>query len=184
MHYSPFYSNYSAFVKAGDKVMVKDILTSEIANAVVERKEDIIDALNRSGLYVDSSVSTKQLSAVASDNLSNPKFVRRLSSIIGSKHPADFEHFSNASGTFVKDDKGKSHFRKRPVTEIDYFNDVFIAVSGNVEKGDAKVMEKVSKISTDDTEEKGSNKKANLTLLGIIAVCGVAVWAIGIKKIV
>ena len=184
MHYSPFYSNYLAFVKSKDAVMVKDILTSEIADAIVNRKEQVVDALNRSGLYVDSSVTTKQLSAIVSDNLSNPRFVRGLSTDIATKSPQDFEDFSNASGVIVKDKKGKMRFKKRPVTEIDYFNDVFMAVSGHVERGDAVVMEKVSKINTDDTEIKASNKKSNLTLLGLAGACGLAVYLIGIKKLV
>lgn len=177
MHYSPFYSNYSAFVKAKDPVMVKDILTSEIADAVVNRKEEIIDRLNHSGLYVDSSISTKQLSAIVSDNMSNPKFVAGVANIIGTKHPKDFEIFSNASGV---DKKGK----RKPVTEIDYFNDVFIAVSGSVTKGDAEVVEKVDQINTDDTELKASNKKGGLISLGIMGTCALALYLIGIKKIV
>lgn len=187
MHYSPFYSNYLEFVKAKDAVMVKDIITSEIANSVVERRDDIIDALNRSGMYVDSSIGTKQLSAIVSENLSNPNFVRRLSKVIGTKSPNDFESFyHNASGSpqpvIVN---GKKVFRKRrPVTEVDYYNDVFMAVSGNVQKGDSDVLSKVEVLDIDDTDYKKANRKANMILLGIVAFCGLSVWAIGVKKII
>ena len=185
MHFNPFYSNYSAFVKAKDPVMVKDIVTSEIADAVVDRKEDVIDKLNHSGLYVDSSVTTKQLSAIVSENLSNPKFVKGITSIIIGKNPKDLDIYLNASGSDrpIKDKNGKKVIRKRP-TEIDYFNDMFIAVNGSVQKGDADVMDKVDAISTDDTEKKESTSKGNYVLLGIAGTCALAVYLIGVKKIV
>lgn len=147
MRYSPFHSNLKEFRDAKDGVMVKDILLSEIADAVVNRREHVIDRLNRSGLYVDSSISSSELSKVVSDNLENKKFLQGLSSIIALKTPNDFEAFASANGA-----NG---------TEKDYVRDIYSSVDGNIESTDSstlaektqKLLESLGLVNTSDVRK-------------------------------
>lgn len=133
LRYRPFHSNLDEFRKAKDGAMVKDILLSEISDAVVNRRQDVIDKLNRSGLYVDSSTKTEELSQIVTDNLGNKKFIQGLSSIIAMKTPDDLSYFLSANGS--------------KVTESDYIKDIYFAVDGNIKTDDKDLLsDKVSKL--------------------------------------
>lgn len=172
MKYAPFHSNLKEFRDAKDDVMVKDILLSEIADAVVTRREHVIDRLNRSGLYVDSSISTKELSKVVSDNLGNRKFLQGLSSIIALKTPADFEAFSSANGS-----KG---------TEKDYVLDIYSSVDGNVKVQDSgtlsdKTMKLLGSFGLLDTNTKGSG--TGILAIGVLSASAIWIYFMAIRPL-
>ncbi len=172
MRYSPFHSNLKEFRDAKDGVMVKDILLSEISDAVVNRREHVIDKLNRSGLYVDSSISAKDLSKVVSDNLGNKKFLQGLSSIIAMKTPADFEAFASANGV-----KG---------TEKDYVLDIYSSVDGNIESGDSETLtEKTLKLLESlGFKDSGNEPKGTVwATFGVISLSATAIYFIAIRPL-
>lgn len=172
MRYSPFHSNLKEFRDAKDDVMVKDILLSEISDAVVNRREQVIDKLNRSGLYIDSSISAKELSKAVSDNLGNRKFLQGLSSIIALKTPHDFEAFSSANGN--------------KVTEKDYVLDIYSSVDGNIKAEDSnslsdktqKLLESLGLIDTTD-----ARKGSGWMTFGVLSLGAVGIYFIAIRPL-
>lgn len=171
MRYNPFHSNLKEFRDAKDDVMVKDILLAEISDAVVHRKHDVIDKLNRSGLYVDSSTSVKDLSDIVTKNLDNKKFLKGLSSIIALKTPSDFEHFSSVNGN--------------KVTEKDYVSDIYFAVDGNVKADDKdSLSEKTMKLLESigiKTAKAGSG--SGRMAFGIFAASALGIYFIAIRPL-
>jgi hypothetical protein len=173
MRYSPFHSNLKEFRDAQDDVMVKDILLSEIADAVVTRRDHVIDRLNRSGLYVDSSISTKDLSKIVSDNLSNKKFLQGLSTIIAMKTPADFESFASANGS-----KG---------TEKDYVLDIYSSVDGNIKSEDSNSLsDKTMKLleSLGLYNPNPARKGSGWFAFGTVALSATGIYFMAIKPLI
>jgi len=172
MRYSPFHSNLKEFRDAKDDVMVKDILLSEIADAVVNRREHVIDKLNRSGLYIDSSISTKELSKVVSDNLGNRKFLQGLSSIIALKTPHDFEAFASANG--------------KNGTEKDYVLDIYSSVDGAIKAEDnntladktRKLLESLGLIDTGN-----ARKGSGWMTFGVLGASAIGIYFIAIRPL-
>lgn len=157
MRYYPFHSNLEEFKKAKDSFMVKDIIMSEMSDVIVNRREDVIDKLNNSGLYVDSSSTVNELTEIVKNNLGNKKFMEGMSRIIGGKNPKDFEQFSAMNGN--------------KVSEGDYYKDVFFAMDGYIKSGDNNMLsDKVFSLMSGDVQpRKGSGFMPALLVMGLSA---------------
>jgi hypothetical protein len=158
MRYFPFHSNLEEFKKAKDSFMVKDILMSEMSDAIVNRRDDVIDKLNHSGIYVDSSTTVNELTEIVKNNLGNKKFMEGFSRIIGGKNPKDFEQFSAMNGN--------------KVSEGDYYKDVFFAMDGYVKSSDSTMLsDKVFSLMSGGAEQvrKGTGFMPALFVMGLSA---------------
>jgi hypothetical protein len=121
---------------------------------------------------VDSSISTKDLSKVVSDNLDNRKFLQGLSTIIAMKTPADFEAFSSANGT-----KG---------TEKDYVLDIYSSVDGNIKSEDSstlsdKTMKLLGSFGLLDTNTKSSG--TGVLAIGVIGASAIGIYFMAIRPL-
>lgn len=168
MRYSSFYQNYSAFKKAKDATMTRDILLSEIAEVIVMKRERIIDKLNQAGIQTDSSISQRQLAERVMDNLSNRKFMAGLSSIIAEKNSDGYQSFNAQNG-------GKAKPK-------DYTRDIFFAINGTVKNADKiELVDKTEQISP--TPEPPKKKAKPGIALAIIGGCALVIYLIGVQKI-
>lgn len=168
MRYSPFYHNFSEFKKAHDGVMTKDILLSEIANAIVNHRERVIDKLNQSGLQTDSSISQKDLAEKVMDSLPNKKFLGGLSSVIAGKNASDYQSFNADNGGKTKPQ--------------DYTKDIFFAINGTVKAADKEELVQKTEQLLPVQSSKGS-AVSGWCVFGIVLLGAAAVYAIGVKKI-
>lgn len=171
MRYNPFHSNLKEFRDVKDDVMVKDILLSEITDAIVTRREQVIDKLNRSGLYVDSSISTPDLARIVSENLGNKRFLQGLATIIAIKTPKDFEMYLSASG--------------HKVTERDYVLDIYSSVQGSIKAEDKELLsDKTMKLlKSFGLIKSPSAAKIGWATFGIVSLSALGIYFIAIRPL-
>lgn len=84
--------------------MTKDILLHEIADAIVNHREDVIDKLNYSNIPTESGIAPEALAKRVMDNLNNKKFLYGLSLVVAKKNKDEFENFMVMSS---KQNKGQ-----------------------------------------------------------------------------
>ena len=141
--------------------MTKDILLHEIAEAIVGRREDIIDLLNNSGVHTDSSINAQELTTKVVNNLSNKKFVEGLVSIISKTHKEEFDNFVSADGN-------KDSIQSTVVSQM-----------GNVTPSDTEdVQGRVDMINHNSKMESKGGSGGGWVVVGILTLSAVAIFAI------
>ena len=145
MRYGSFYTNFTGFKKANDALMTKDILLHEVADAIANHRDEVIDKLNYSHIPTDSGISAKELTDKVMANMNNKKFAYRMSLVLAKKNKDEFENFMSADAQNTKRTPNQKNGKTDRNRKINVIGDVATEL-GKITEADKEELE--SRVNT------------------------------------
>lgn len=155
-----FYSNFSSVAKSNDDMAMRGILVDQISNVIANRKDELIDLFNKTGIKVSQKPTNKELSNLIVSNLkTNKKFVVGLAYLIAKDNDIlQSEMKKDRPSDIYSGNDGETKKEKKPV-DWSKSADAVTTIAGSISVfADTLTGVKQGTMTSDITEQANSKQ--------------------------